>query len=632
MPRGSLKGISLMTVVPARRLRRLLWASCALALAVPALLASCSGNQNISYGTAVFTMSDAGGGFAGFSSYLIAIDQITLTRSDGLLIAPLAQPQAVDLVKLHDLAELVQAPAIPVGTYTSMTIALDYNAPVITVEVNGVPTAVSALDPAGIALTSSNLTINFDPANPLVITGGVTVRLAIDLNLAASNTIGYGTSPPTLTSQPFATATVAPADQTPMRARGIFVVAQPASSSFIVNMRPFVDLVSALGALTVNVTDSTYYDINGLAYKGSAGLAALQSLQVSTPIASYGTLADFSTITPTFNATAVYAGSALESPLADYVTGTVSSVSGGNLVVTGASYVTRIGVPSYFSSVPVKVGSSTPVSEDGVGTSGISTQSISVGQRVNIAGQTTTDANNNVYIDATTEGAVRLQPTPLWATLNSAAPGSMSLDVLAFNGLQPSVLNFAGTGSSAANNAVPAAYAVSTGTLDESATPAGTLLQTFGTVTPFGSAPPDFTAASVTLGSATPQTLVVEWVNGGAASPFSSASATGLVINLANAHLSTTNRYIATGPQKTDITTLPASPSIVFASGVPLTLSIGNDVGVAVFNSTSSFATELAATLNGVNLVYRLVCVGQYSSSTNTFTATQVAVNLQTTG
>jgi len=125
---------------------------------------------------------------------------------------------------------------------------------------------------------------------------------------------------------------------------------------------------------------------------------------------------------------------------------------------------------------------------------------------------------------------------------------------------------------------------------------------------------------------------VVEWVKGGAASPFTTATSAGLVVNLANANLSTTNRYITTGPQRVDITTLAASPTIVFASGAPLTLAVGNDVGVAVFNSAASFATELATTLNGVNLAYRLVCVGQYSSATNTFTATQVALNLQTTG
>jgi hypothetical protein len=619
-----------MIAVPARRMRRLLWASCALALAVPALLASCSGNENISYGTGVVTMSDLSGDFTGFSSYVINIDSITLTRNDGLIVEPLAQPETVDLVKLHDLSEFVEAPAIPVGTYTSITLTLDYSAPFITVDENGVVTTASAFDPAGLALTVATITVTFDPNNPLVITGGVCQRIAIDLNLAASNTINYGTSPLTVTVQPFISATVEPADSTVMRAGGIFVVAQPSSSSYIVNMRPFADLVSALGALTVNVTDETYFNINGTVYTGAAGLTAMGKLEVSTPVSTYGTLGDFTTITPTFNATAVYAGTAVESPLADFLTGTVTAVSGDTISLHGDTYVTRVGSAGYLADAPVTVSSATLVTEDGVATSGLTPQAISVGQVINVAGQGVADANGNLRLDAT-QGAIRLQPTPMWATLNSAAPGSMSLDVLSLGAFEPAAFNFTGTGTSAANDAVAADYLVNTGTLDESATPAGTLIETLGVVTPFGSAPPDFTAASVTLGSSTPQTLVVEWVNGGAVSPFTSASSAGLVVNLANANLSATNRYVTTGPQRVDITTLPASPTIVFASGVPLTLAIGNDVGVAVFNSASSFATELATTLNGVNLVYRLVCVGEYSSATNTFTATQVALNLQTT-
>ena len=134
-------------------------------------------------------------------------------------------------------------------------------------------------------------------------------------------------------------------------------------------------------------------------------------------------------------------------------------------------------------------------------------------------------------------------------------------------------------------------------------------------------------------GAATPQTLVVGWMNGGATSPFSSASSAGLVVNLSNANLSSTIRYIATGPEQTDLTTLPASPTIAFAAGTTLTLAVGpitvNSVGtIQVFESASSFATALTSALNGTNKVSSLACVGQYDPSTNTFTATQVVVNL----
>ena len=632
-----------MTADRARLMRRLLWTSCALVLGGTALVASCGGYNNYVYGTAVVTMSDVSGN-AGFTSYIVNIDSITLMRNDGFFAPLLGTPQTVDLVKLNDLSELVQAPAVPVGTYTTLTLTLDYSIANITVNVNGVPTPASALDTNGNPMTVVTLTVAFDPNNLLVINDSTCTRLAIDVNLAASNTINYRASPVSVTARPFITATVVPADQTVMRARGVFVISQPASSDYIVNLRPFVDVVSALGALTVNTTSSTYFNINGVVFTGTAGLNAMQSLLVSTPIAAYGTLGSFATITPSFTATAVYAGTSLENPLADFLSGTVSRVSGDTINVHGAAFVPRpymTPAPMYsYADIPVTVGPGTIVTEDGVAASGLSAQSISVGQVINVSGVSTL---NSAFVltalDATgtaagaPPGMVRLQPTPLWGTLNSAVAGSMSLNVLSLGNFGASALTFTGTGSASANDAVPASYAVNTPGIDESATAAGTLLRTYGIVTPFGSAPPDFTASSVTAGTATPQTLVVEWEGGGAANPFSSASSAGLVVDLSNASLSSTIRYIATGPTQTDLTTLPSSPTIAFATGPALTLAVGqltvNGVStIEVFNSASGFATALSGALNGTNLVYRLVCLGQYSSATNTFTATQVVVNL----
>jgi len=613
-----------MTAVRARPTRRFLWTLCALVSGGTALLAGCSKSTNVTYGTAVLSLSDVSGDF---TSYIVNIDSIVLTRSDGVLAEPLATPQTVDLVRLKDLTELVNAPAVPVGTYTTLALTLDFTFRLITINVGGEVTVASPVDSSGAAIFTATVTVSFDPANPLVITAGQCTRLALEINLAASNTINFGTSPLTVTVKPFLTATVVPVDSTVMRARGSLVIAQPGSNNYVVNMRPFGDLVSALGALTVDTTASTYFNIDGTAYTGTAGLTALQGLQVGTPVAAVGTLVSLASITPTFNATEVYAGSSLESPLADYVTGIVAARSGDALTMHGATFRSRLGSVTYVNTLAVTLGPSTIVSQDGVLASGLSPQSVSVGQRITVSGQGSTDSSGNITLDATS-GQVRLAQTPIWGTLNSAAPGSMSLNLLSLGPFEPTVFDFTGTGTPAPNDPVPASYAVNTGALDESGVAAGTLLETFGVVTPFGSAPPDFTATTVTPGSSTVQELVVEWENGGSANPFSSASSSGLVVNLADPNLSSTIRYIATGPTRQDLTTLAASPTIVYASGTPLTLALGNAVALKVFNSASSFASALASTLNGTNLVYRLVCVGQYASATNTFTASQVDVNL----
>jgi len=142
--------MSLMRDVRVRLPRRLLGASCALVLGTAALLAGCKPHSNIIYGTGVVTINDTP---ADFTSYIVSIDNITLTRSDGIIIEPLATPQQVDLTKLHDLGEVVGASDFPVGTYTSLTLFLDYTVPYITVDVNGPPTALLAVNPAGATMT-----------------------------------------------------------------------------------------------------------------------------------------------------------------------------------------------------------------------------------------------------------------------------------------------------------------------------------------------------------------------------------------------------------------------------------------------------------------------------------------------
>src|SRR5437016_5962828 len=273
-------------------------------------------------------------------------------------------------------------------------------------------------------------------------------------------------------------------------------------------------------------------------------------LTITAPVAAYGTLGDMSGVTPGFHATAVYAGTSLET-LSDHVTGVVSALSGNTLTVHGAHLFQRLGAAcaaypdAFYNSATVTIGSATTVSQDGVMASGLTPASISVGQQLDVSGQCSVDSSGNLSLDAATcmvggtptPCQARLASSRIWGTLSSATPGSAVLDVLTIGNFAPAGLNFAGTGTPMAD---PAAYAVNTGTLDESGVAAAhPLLQVDGIVSPFGAAPPDFHATAIALGTATEQRLVVEWVNGGAPSPFISASSTGLVVDLNNANLGT---------------------------------------------------------------------------------------------
>src|SRR5215472_241789 len=144
-----------MTAVRARLMGRLPGTFCALLLGGVALLGGCSASNNIHYGTAVVTLSDTNGDF---DSYIVEVDAITLTRTDGLPAYALTSPQWVDLVKVHDLNELVDAPAIAEGTYTTLTLTLDYTAATVMVDVNGVPTAAKTVDATGNPASITSLT------------------------------------------------------------------------------------------------------------------------------------------------------------------------------------------------------------------------------------------------------------------------------------------------------------------------------------------------------------------------------------------------------------------------------------------------------------------------------------------
>lgn len=629
-----------MTVVrtdPVRLVRALR----VLFVAAMALFAGCGGNTNVAYGTAVISVQSTSGTFL---SYQVGIDSITLTRNDGIVVEPLATPQTVDFTKITDIAELLGSPAVPIGTYLSASITLDYTAASIWVDKGGQAVQVEPVATDGTVMSAAVITVTFDPNDPLVINYQQSTRLALDVNLAAFNTVTITSSPPVVLVQPFLNASTAAVDSTPMRARGVYVTQIGVSSGFIMNARPFIDQISALGAETVLTTAQTYFNINGNVYTGAAGLTALAAQPESTLIVAYGTLGDLAGITPTFNATQVYAGAILQTELADQISGVVSARSGNTVTVHGGTFFSVLDQIQFFNDATITLGSGTSVIADGSTTNGLTSSAVSVGQQVTIFGQATVSGvppSLALTMDATA-GFVRLQPTRLWATLNSAVPGSASLNMLTLQNYEPAAFSFSGTGAAAAQDASPTAYLVNTGATDESGTAAGTLLRIDGLVTAFGAAPPDFTATAITPGTATEQELVVTWTDTGSGTvkPFTSYSAAGLIVNLGNTNITATH-YIRTGPTTVDLTTLPSSPlittanvaaaSLQLAIGLPVAgATAGTDITVTQTNSAATLATAITTAFTGSapSPIYSLVAVGQYNSATNTFNASKININL----
>jgi hypothetical protein len=608
---------------------------CGLGVALAAALGGCSTNQNVTNGTPVVTVTSQAAG--DFSSYVVGVSLYSMTRSDGYVAYPAGYTyeEFADLTQRVDLSELLNAVGVPSGTYKSVVIGIDFSLPVVYIKgqstVATVENAAGTVDPGIIYVT-----VNLDPAHQLVINHNQSTPFALDFDLAASNSVNTTTNVTVI--HPFVAATATSIDTGPVRARGLFVAANPSANNFVEDIRPFEDNIYAtVGALTVNTTASTYYNINGLVLTGAAGLSAMSKLASNIPVEAYGSLdgsppGSNPTITPSMTATQVYAGIAVSNGQYEHVRGIVSAISGNSLTVLNATYLYYAGYCqsnlcfTYYPTATVNLSASTPVTEDGVvppaGTS-LSAQSISVGSQIDAVGLGTTSSTGVLTLDAT-QGLVRLKSTPIWGTLASGTLGSATLNLLSMGtvDLPASGFNFAGTGTSGASDATAASYQLSTGTIDESATPAGTLLRADGFPTSYGSAPPDFTAAAVTAGTSEPADLIIEWNGGtGTTAPFTSYDGTSLALNLANA----STAEVVIGPQTTAVT---GTPAITISNAAEF--AVGNATnGISMFSSPTDFATALGTTLNGSNSVYRVVAVGSYDSASNTLTASRVDVALK---
>lgn len=598
-----------------------------------ALLAGCGGSDVVIYGTGVFTVQASNAEL--FTAYRVNVDSITMTRNDGIVVEPLLYPQTVDFTQITDIGELLGAPAIPVGTYTSATITLDYSQPAIYVESGGNAFPLEAVGSDGTVQSVLTVTIVFDSAHPVIINSQQSTRIALNVDLAAFNNLDVGAGK--VTVAPYAFMAAAPVDKTPLRSRGLFVTEMTVTDGFIMNTRPFIDQVSAIGAETVNITPQTYWNINGSVSTGAAGLTQLKTQQVQTPIIAYGTLGNLSGITPTFNATSIYVGTMAQDPLAEDITGVVSARSGNTLTIRGGTffdlYLENAGLlPTlYFNTSTVTIDpSNTIVLEDGNAATKVTTNDISVGQQVHIYGQATLNSTLTTLTLDATSGLVRIQPNTLWGTLNSATPTLASFNLLKIGAFSPAAFSFAGTGAGSAQDANPLDYQVNTGSItsgtsDLSPTPVNTLLKAQGLVTAFGTAPPDFTASNVTGGINEPQHLVVQWSGTGVAKPFTTISASELVVNMTDATMS-----LWSGPQRT---TLTSSPTITYSTqpglrlGVALVTTADLATTVTATGIPADFVTAAGVTLVSPNTAWRLEAIGNYDSTTNTFVATAVSLN-----
>lgn len=578
-------------------------------------------------GAAILTMTDAKGDFL---SYIVTLTSLQLQTANGAAVETLPAATKVDFAQLVDLTEVISAGQIPAASYVSATLTLDYTDASITADDGtGAGVALNPVEAGGNALTGSvQVTVQLDNANHLVITAGNAARLAFDFNLAASNTVDLTAG--TVQVSPTLVATVVPSDTKQIRVRGSLASASAAQNDFVLDVQPFHDTSATGGQVTVQVTPTTTYQINGTAYVGAAGISALAALPGGAMVAAFGTLQSG---TRMLTASAVLAGTSLQNPADDQISGTVIARGATTLTVRRATWWHRDGDFDFEThDVTVAVGSNTGVTEEGR-TGAFTIADISVGQHIDAFGSASRATGGALTLDATA-GQVRLDVTAAWGVVTALAANGITLNLQSLDGLPVSAFNFAGTGTSAANDANSAAYAVDTGTLAQTGLAMNVPARVFGFATPYGSAPPDFTATTLVNFAAVTDYLIVDWGRGSTAA-FTGLAAASTSITLSLAGVGR-EHVIQIGPQQVDLTTLAAPPTLV---PDPATMSGGAANGLFAighegrfrtdnFNSFAGFVAALSKDLNGTTAVVDVAASGQYDSAKNTFTADRIAVLL----
>jgi hypothetical protein len=596
-----------------------------------------SGQMSVANGVAMVTLTDSPGDFL---SYMVDVVSLKLTRADGTAVETLPGTARVDFAQLVDLSEVVSARQVPAGTYTGVTMTVDYAKAVIVVDdlAGGLTVTNLVNGSTGAPLTGSNtqltLTLNLASGAPLVVSEHAVANLALDFNLSASNTvfpspISMLPQAVTVTVQPVLSASLAADASKPMRVRGKLVSVDASAGSYTVDVRPFDDALNDdHGQLTVSTTATPSFTLNGTSYTGSAGLSALGALGAGTLTAATGS---FDTKTGTFTATAVFAGTSVPGGGLDSVEGTVTARSGDVLTVSHGWIDERDRDDEQFTSqIAVTVASTTAVTEDGQ-TGSFSITDISVGQHLQVFGTFGTDASGHRTLDASS-GSARLMVTPLWGEFVSSTTNTITVMLQSLGGRPPSAFNFAGTGTSAANDANASAYQVKVPPgLPVPALKPGTPIPFFGFVTPFGTAPPDFTALVPAELLPPNALLLLAWAPPGVASPFEAPLSADHVIIAQSTLQGAQAHLLRIGPEQLDPAAVASGLSFVpstSASSLTFAIVHSDTRTIDTFTSFSDFVTALNNDLVGMTVVRAIAAEGSYDQTSGVLTVRRMIVAL----
>lgn len=464
-------------------------------------LTACGGGDsdatNTGSGVVLVALTDAKGDFV---TYTVDVLSVKLTHANGNVVETLPLSTRVDFAQYTEVTEFLTAATVPNGRYVKGSIVLDYsNANIQVEDAAGNATPVTdILDSNGAPITTLEVNVALEGLRALPVAPGIPKNLMLDFDLKQSNIVAFEGDQVKVTVEPILIAEVDPQKPKVHRVRGPLKTVNVDTSSFDIYIRPFFHRIGLgqriFGSLKVLTNDETFYEIDGIGYKGSDGLQVLDTVAQYTGVIVKGDLKFFPF---RFEAREVYAGKSVPGGDMDLVSGSVTSRTGDQIVVRGATVFRANGSVVFNDNVTVSLDQSTTVLKQlNVGTFNI--QDISVGQRVAVFGTVTNDQVSDLQMSAA-NGYVRMGLSYLSGNVVALPDNAtdFTLSLSSINGRTISLYNFLGTGIDASNDADPANYELDTGTLTLDGIAVNETVGVAGFPTPFGTAPSDYTAQTV---------------------------------------------------------------------------------------------------------------------------------------
>ena len=483
-----------------RKYTHLGWVALLAGLFLLLSLSGCGGggstnSQNTSgTGTAVLGLTDAPGDFL---TYTVDVLSIKMVHADGRVVETLPLTTRVDFAQYTDMTEFLTAATVPLGAYKEAIVTLDYSNADIQVEgASGQAVKVTQiLDKNDNPVATMQMQVQLDRNVP--IAPGLARYIMFDFNLAQSNTVTINNdeTAASITVDPVLIATVDKESPKQHRLRGPLKFVSVADGYYDLYIRPYFRRMlrntDTYGEFHVNTSSTTIFEIDGVTYTGSDGLAVLATEPQYTAVVAIGHLR----LNPLrFEADEVHAGSSVPGGTMDVVKGSVIARNGDVVTLRGATIIRNDGTAVFNDNVSVTLDPSTTVTKE-LATGMHSIDEISVGQRLTAFGAVTDNSTSNLQFSAA-NGYVRMELSQVRGqvtTLPANAGQSLVLNLTAINGRNPSIYNFAGTQASADS------YDVDTTTLDLSGLAVSADVAARGFPTPFGAGPDDFTAETLIL-------------------------------------------------------------------------------------------------------------------------------------